>query len=49
MFKQRQSESTGSAVGPCPTLIQTVQTVGRPGTGVFLAPSYHPTTPNELW
>ena len=34
---------TASAVGPCPTVIQMV---GRPGNGVYPAPSHHPTTPH---
>ena len=42
MSKQPPPAPTASAVGPCPTVIQIV---GRPGTGVYPAPSHHPTTP----
>ena len=42
MSKQPPPAPTASAVGPCPTLIQTV---GRPGTGSLpytIAPADHP-------
>ena len=42
MSKQPPPAPTASAEGPCPTIVQTV---GRPGTGVYPAPSHHPTTP----
>ena len=47
MSKQSPPAPTVSAVGLCPTIIQTV---GRPGTGreVDPAPSHHPTT-HELF
>ena len=43
MSKQPPPAPTASAVGPCPTVIQTV---GRPGTGTLpstIAPPDHPT------
>ena len=44
MPKHPQPAPTASAVGPCPTVIQTV---GRPGTGSLpstISPSDHPLT-----
>ena len=43
MYKEPPPEPTASAIGPCPTLIQTV---GRPGSGGLprtIAPPDHPT------
>ena len=48
MSKQPPSAPPASAVGPCPTIIQTV---GRPGTGSLhrtIAPPDHPQTKYKL-
>ena len=48
MSKQPPPAPTASAVGPCPTVIQTV---GRPGTGSLpstIAPPDHPLTAINL-
>ena len=45
MSKQPPPAPTASAIGPCPTIIQTI--VGRPGTESLLstfAPPVHPQT-----
>ena len=42
MSKQPPPAPTASAVGPCPTIIQTV---GRPALEVYPGPSHHPTAP----
>ena len=48
MSKQPPSAPTVSAVGPCPTVIQSV---GRPGTGSLpsaIAPPDHPLFKSEI-
>ena len=42
MSKQPPPAPTASAVGPCPTVIQSV---GRPALEDYPGPSHHPTTP----
>ena len=48
MSKKKTLAPTASAVGPCPTIIQTV---GRPGTGSLprtIAPPDHPHRDPEI-
>ena len=46
MFRQPPTAPTASAVGPCPTVIQSV---GRPGTGSLPSTIAPPDHPHRFW